>query len=135
MLEYFLGTLPHFLAYFAAALGLAAAFLYLYSLATPHREFALIGEGNSAAAIQLTGTFIGFAIPLATVIANSVNLADMLMWGVVAALVQLGVFLVIARFLFRTISSRITEGCTASGQFVGGIGLGVGILQAACMVP
>lgn len=135
MLEYFLGTLPHFLAYFAAAMGLAVAFLYLYSLATPHREFALIGEGNSAAAIQLTGTFIGFAIPLATVIANSVNLADMLMWGVVAALVQLGVFLVIARFLFRTISSRITEGCTASGQFVGGIGLGVGILQAACMVP
>ena len=116
-------------------MGLAAAFLYLYSLATPHREFALIGEGNSAAAIQLTGTFIGFAIPLATVIANSVNLADMLMWGVVAALVQLGVFLVIARFLFRTISSRITEGCTASGQFVGGISLGVGILQAACMVP
>ena len=135
MLEYFLGTLPHFLAYIAAAMGLAAAFLYLYSLATPHREFALIGEGNSAAAIQLTGTFIGFAIPLATVIANSVNLADMLMWGVVAALVQLGVFLVIARFLFRTISSRITEGCTASGQFVGGISLGVGILQAACMVP
>ncbi|WP_309751576.1 DUF350 domain-containing protein [Novosphingobium sp.] len=135
MLEYFLGTLPHFLAYFAAALALAVAFLYLYSLATPHREFALIREGNSAAAFQLTGTFIGFAIPLATVIANSVNLADMLLWGVVAALVQLGVFVVIARFLFRTISSRIAEGCTASGQFVGGIGLGVGILQAACMVP
>lgn len=135
MLDYFIGTLPHFAAYFASALGLAVAFLYLYSRATPHREFELIGQGNSAAAIQLTGTFIGFAIPLATVIANSVNLMDMLLWGAVAALVQLLVFIAIARFLFRAISDRITEGCVASGQFVGGIGLGVGILQAACMVP
>ena len=135
MLEYFTATLPHFAAYFASAIGLAFAFLYLYSLCTPHREFALIREGNSAAAIQLTGTFIGFTIPVATIIANSVNLADMLLWGVVAALVQLAVFVVIARFLFKAISARISEGCTASGQFVGGIGLGIGILQAACMVP
>lgn len=135
MLDYFIAALPHFAVYFASAAALAAAFLYLYSLATPHREFALIGEGNSAAAIQLTGTFIGFAIPLATVIANSVNLLDMVLWGVAAALVQLLVFVAIARFLFRAISDRIAEGCTASGQFVGGIGLGVGILQAACMVP
>lgn len=135
MLDYFFATLPHFAIYFASAVGLAVAFLYLYSLCTPHREFALIREGNSAAAIQLTGTFIGFAIPVAMVIANSVNLADMLLWGAVAALVQLGVFVIIARFLFRSISDRITEGCAASGQFVGGIGLGIGILQAACMVP
>lgn len=135
MLDYFIATLPHFAIYFASATALAAIFLYLYSLATPHREFALIREGNSAAAIQLTGTFIGFAIPLATVIANSVNLLDMVLWGAVAALVQLLVFVVIARFLFRSISARIAEGCAASGQFVGGIGLGVGILQAACMVP
>ncbi|MFM2371220.1 MAG: hypothetical protein RIS85_942, partial [Pseudomonadota bacterium] len=45
------------------------------------------------------------------------------------------VFVVIARFVFRAISDRITEGCMASGLFVGGIGLGTGILQAACMVP
>ena len=135
MFDYFFAALPHFAAYFASAMGLAAMFLFLYSRATPHREFALIREGNSAAAVQLTGPFIGFAIPLATVIANSVNLADMLLWGLVAALVQLLVFVVIARFLFRAISDRIAEGCLASGQFVGGIGLGVGILQAACMVP
>lgn len=135
MFEYFTAALPHFIAYFAAAAGLAAAFLYFYSLCTPHREFALIREGNSAAAIQLTWTFLGFAIPVAVVIGHSVNIADMLLWGAVAALVQLAVFVVIARFLFKSISDRIAEGCVASGQFVGGIGLGIGILQAACMVP
>lgn len=135
MLDYFVATIPHFLAYFGSAVGLAAAFLWLYSLCTPHREFALIREGNMAAAVQLTWTFLGFAIPVASVIANSVSLLDMVLWGAVAGVVQLAVFVVISRFLFKAVSDRIAEGCVASGQFVGGIGLGIGILQAACMVP
>lgn len=135
MFQYFIATLPHFLAYFAAAVALAVGFLLVYVTVTPHREFALIREGNSAAAVQLTGTFLGFAIPVAVVIGNSVSIPDMLVWGAVAAIVQLAVFLIIARLLFKTISDRITERCVASGIFVGGMGLGIGILQAACMVP
>lgn len=135
MLQYFVGALPHFLIYFAAAMALAVAFLTVYAGITPHREFALIGEGNSAAALQLTGTFLGFALPVAMVIAHSVGILDMLLWGSVAALVQLLTFFAIARLLFRAIEDRIREDCTASGIFVGGMGLGVGILQAACMVP
>jgi putative membrane protein len=135
MFEYFVETLPHFLLYFAAAIGLAVAFLCLYVLITPHREFALIREGNSAAAAQLTGTFLGFCVPVAVVIGHSVSIPDMLLWGAVAALVQLAVFFVISRLLFRSIEQRITDRCAASGIFLGGTGLGVGILQAACMVP
>jgi putative membrane protein len=132
---YFVSAIPNFLAYFSAALVLAVGFLFFYSLSTPHPEFKLIREGNAAAAIQLSGTFIGFAVPVAMVISHSVSIPDMLLWGCVAALVQLIVFVVISRFLFKTISERISGGCMASGQFVGGIGLGIGILQAACMVP
>lgn len=135
MLEYFTGATPQFLAYFGSALLLAVGFLVLYALCTPHKEFTLIREGNSAAAVQLTGTFLGFAVPVALVIGNSVSIPDMLLWGVVAGLVQLLVFIVIGRFLFKAISQKITEDCMASGIFVGGMGLGVGILQAACMVP
>ena len=135
MFEYFTQTLPHFLAYFAAAVGLAVAFLFLYVLITPHKEIALIREGNSAAAVQLTGTFLGFCVPVAVVIGNSVSIPDMLLWGAVAAVVQLAVFFIISRLLFKGISQRITEKCSASGIFVGGVGLGIGILQAACMVP
>lgn len=135
MLDYFVAAMPHFLAYFGSALALAALFLFLYAKATPHREFALIREGNTAAAVQLTGTFLGFAVPVAVIIGNAVSLGDMLLWGAVAGAVQLAVFVVIARFVFSAISQRITEGCMASGVFVGGISLGVGVLQAACMVP
>jgi putative membrane protein len=132
---YFTAALPHFLAYFGAALLLAAAFLTFYIWLTPHRELELIRGGNSAAALQLTGTFLGFAVPVAVVIGHSVSIPDMLMWGAVAAIVQLAVFLLVSRLLFRGISSKIDEGCSSSGIFVGGMGLGVGVLQAACMVP
>ena len=135
MFAYFAEAMPHFLAYFAAAVGLAVTFLALYVLITPHKEFALIRAGNSAAAVQLTGTFLGFAVPMAVVIGHSVNIPDMLLWGVVAALVQAAVFFIISRLLFKAISERIAERCVASGIFVGGMGLGFGILQAACMVP
>lgn len=135
MFDYFFATLPHFLAYFGAALLLAVAFLTLYVQLTPHRELELIRNGNSAAALQLTGTFLGFAIPVAMIIGHSVSIPDMLLWGAVAAIVQLLVFVVIARLLFRGISSKIDEGCASSGIFVGGMGLSIGLLQAACMVP
>ena len=135
MFVYFTETLPHFLAYFGAAVLLAVAFLVLYVMITPHREFALIREGNSAAAVQLVGTFLGFAAPVAMVISHSVSIADMLLWGAVAAVVQLVVFFVISRLLFKSIEQRITENCAASGIFIGGMGLGFGLLQAACMVP
>lgn len=135
MYSYFISALPHFLAYFAAASGLAITFLLLYVILTPHREFALIRDGNSAAATQLVGTFLGFAIPMAVVIGHAIGVIDMLLWGMVAVLVQLAVFFIVSRLLFRAISDRISEDCLASGIFVGGMGLGVGILQAACMVP
>src|SRR3954468_18946335 len=115
MFAYFIETLPHFLAYFAAAVGLAVAFLAVYVLITPHREFALIRAGNTAAAVQVTGTFLGFALPVAMVIGHSVSIPDMLMWGAVAAVVQLVVFFVIARLLFRAVSQKIVEDCLASG--------------------
>lgn len=135
MLSYFLSTLPHFMAYFGATLILAVAFIAIYVNITPHRELALIRAGNSAAAVQLVGTFLGFAIPVAIVIAHSVSIPDMLIWGAVSALVQLFVFMLISRVLFRQIEQRLAEDCMASGIFVGGIGLGIGVLQAACMVP
>ena len=83
----------------------------------------------------MSGTFLGFAVPMAVVIGHSVNIPDMLLWGAVAALVQAAVFFIISRLLFEAISDRIAERCVASGIFVGGMGLGFGILQAACMVP
>lgn len=134
MFGYMLDTLPYFLAHFGLAVLLAIGFLAAYVAITPHREFALIRAGNTAAALQLLGTFAGWAVPMAVVIGHSVNLLDMLAWGLVSLVTQLVVFFVISR-AFRGIEGRIGEGCTASGLFMGGAALCFGILQAGCMVP
>jgi putative membrane protein len=134
MFEHMFNALPHFLAYFGLAVLLAIGFLAAYVSITPHREFALIREGNTAAGLQLVGTFAGWSLPMAVVISYSLNLADMLAWGLVSLVTQLVVFFVISR-TFRGIEHRICEGCNASGVFMGGTGLCFGILQAGCMVP
>lgn len=134
VVAYFGDALPHFLAYFGVNIILALVFLSLYVLITPHKEFTLIKAGNNAAAVQLIGTFLGFVLPVSVVTAHAVTILDLVIWSGVALIIQLVVFFVIAK-LFAGIESRIEDNCTASGTFIGGIGLGVGILQAACMVP
>ena len=77
MLPKMLSMLPAFLAYFAVAVALIAVFLLVYVNVTPYDEIALIRQGNTAAAISLGGAMLGFAMPVANVIAHSDTLADL----------------------------------------------------------
>jgi len=128
----YLDTLPAFLAYFGSAVALTALFLFLYTLVTPHREWALIRTGNNAAAISLSGAAIGFAIPFASVIIHSQNLIDMAIWALVVLVVQIGAYLV-ARILKPGLSAKIEAGDTAHGTVLAAIAVTAGILNAACM--
>ncbi len=127
-----LATLPSFLAYFGGALGLVAVFLFVYEKFTPYREFHMIGEGNVAAAISLGGAVLGFAMPLASVIAHSVGWLDMIVWGVVALIVQLVVYAVARLFAPRLIA-HITAGQVAPATALATASLTVGLLNAACI--
>ena len=89
MPTHLLTTLPAFLAYFAVAVALLALFLLVYLNVTPYHEVALIRGGNSAAAVSLAGAILGFAMPVANVIAHSDTLIGLAAWGAIAAIVQL----------------------------------------------
>lgn len=128
-----LQTLPNFLAYFASAIGLFGLFASLYVRLTPYAEIQLIRQGNLSAATALVGTLLGFALPLASAIAHSVSLLDMLVWGAIAMLVQMLVFLGLSR-LVPELKDGISANTLAHGVFLGGASLGVGLLNAACMV-
>ena len=128
----YLTTLPNFLAYFAASLALTVIFILVYTWVTPYREFALIRAGNNAAAISLSGATLGFVLPLASTIVNSINWLDMAVWGVVALLVQLGVY-VVARLIKPQLNVDIAAGRTASAVSLAAMSVCVGILNAACM--
>ena len=125
-------TLPSFLSYFAGGVVLIAAFLVLYIHATPHKEIALIREGNVAASVALVGALLGFVAPLAMVIARSASLVDLLVWGLIALVVQLGGYFV-ARLVIPGLSPAIAGGKVSDAVFVAGLSLALGILDAACM--
>ncbi|MBD9513872.1 MULTISPECIES: DUF350 domain-containing protein [Pseudomonadaceae] len=127
-----LQTLPNFLAYFASAIGLFGLFTSLYIRLTPYAEIQLIRQGNISAAVALVGTLLGFALPLASAIAHSVSLVDMLIWGVIAMLVQVLVFLGLSR-LVPELKGGIESNTLAHGVFLGGASLCIGLLNAACM--
>jgi putative membrane protein len=127
-----LGGLDNFLAYFAMGVVLVALFLAIYVRATPHREFALIRQGNLAASLSLSGALLGFVIPLASAIAHSVAWWDMLLWGGIALVVQLLAYGAV-RLTLPTLSEDIAAGRSAQGLFLGTLSLAVGILNAACI--
>jgi putative membrane protein len=127
-----LSNFPNFVAYFVSAAVLTALFLAIYTRITPHRELALIREGNVAAAVAMNGGLLGFVIPLASVIAHSATLVDLVVWGVIAMLVQLGGFLV-ARLLMPHLPQAVSEGRVSDAAFLAGLSVSLGILDAACM--
>lgn len=124
--------LPAFLAYFGTSIAMLVAFVVVYIRLTPHHEFALIKANNSAAAMAFGGAFIGFILPLASAMANSVSLFDFMVWGAVAFVVQVVAHFA-KRIAIRDLPARISANETAAGAFAGIVSLGVGLLNAASM--
>ncbi|MGH8764334.1 MAG: DUF350 domain-containing protein [Burkholderiales bacterium] len=116
--------------------GLAVAFVYMYMIAylkiTPYDELKLIKDGNVAAAISLSGAVLGFTLPLAAAILNSVHPWDMMLWALIAAMVQLLVYVAV-RYTLLNVTRRIKEGQVATGIVLAAISVSAGILNAACM--
>jgi putative membrane protein len=133
MFEPVIASLPAFASYFVTAVILLAVFVCLYALVTPYAELALIRAGNEAAAVSLGGALIGFSLPLAVSVAVSHNLYAMVGWSVVAGVVQLLAFTA-ARLALPSINRSIPEGRLASGIFLASLSIGVGVLNAGCIV-
>jgi len=116
----------------ATALALTLFFLIIYIWVTPHPEIKLIRENNVAASLAVSGSLIGFCIPLTSAIINSGSLVDVVVWGVVALLVQIIIFYLVCLPIPK-ISERIEKGEIASGLWLGSASLAGGILNAASM--
>jgi putative membrane protein len=125
------GVVAH-LVYFGIASLAVVAFVAIYVTVTPHHEFRLIREGNSAAALSLGGAILGYTVPLAKAVSQSQSIADMLLWSGVALVAQLVAYGV-TRLLLPQLSSHVDEGRTASGIFLAAVAVAVGLLNSAAM--
>ena len=121
-----------FLSYIGTAFLITFLYVVVYMWVTPHPEISLIRDNNLAAAIAFAGSLIGFCLPLANIIAGSVSLIDVAIWGGIALVVQILIYF-LARLPMPNISERIENGELASGLWLGSASLAGGLLNAACM--
>ncbi|MFA9273648.1 MAG: DUF350 domain-containing protein [Candidatus Aquirickettsiella gammari] len=124
-------SVPAFFSHFGAALVFLFTFIAIYVHITPYKEITLIREGNTAAAVSLSSAVLGYCVALASSIAHSVDLPDMLIWSAIALVIQLLAFFV-ARVFLPDLIKDVPNNKLASGVFLGALSLGMGILNAAC---
>ena len=127
-----LAGLTGFLAYFGVSLAFFILYCILYVRITPYAEYRLIRAGKIAPAISFSGAILGFVIPLASAVSHSVSLLDMVIWGAIAFVVQIFVFLITQR-VFSTLEQDMEADRIPSGIMLGVFSLAAGILNAACM--
>jgi putative membrane protein len=132
MLDY-LATVPNFLLYLGTSILLLIAFMAAYVMATPQHELPLIRHGNVSASIIFGGTLLGFALPLASAMAHSVNLLDLAIWGAIAGIVQ-GIASLILRVLIRDLRAHIEADRVSVAVTMASLKLAMGLLNAAAVV-
>jgi putative membrane protein len=124
--------LPVLLLQFAVTLALLGVGVVCYNAITPFNERELVRAGNTAAGIVAGGNFVALAIPLAATLATSLVTLDILIWGVVALLLQLIAFVAAAR-LIPGLRAMIEGGNTAAAAMLVGIQVAVALLNAGAM--
>jgi len=127
-----LTVLPDFLLDFAVATGLAVLYLVVYTFATAHNEFALIRRNVPSAALALGLSLVGFAIPLSSAMVFSATFLDLVLWGLVALLVQIAIYAIV-RVLIPDLSPRIAKGEIAPALFLGAASVAAGLVNASAM--
>jgi putative membrane protein len=126
--------LPVLLLQFVICIVMLVLGVAVYTKVTPFHERELLQEGNIAAATVLSGAVVALAIPLAALLATTRAVLDIVVWGIVAILLQL-VTVVIVSHLLRRMRLSIDDGNVAAALPIMAAQLAIALLNAAGMVP
>ncbi|MCI0757105.1 DUF350 domain-containing protein [Teichococcus vastitatis] len=124
--------LPILAMQFGLTLALLALGVAIYMAITPFHEMRLIRAGNTAAGIVMAGSMLALSIPLAATLATSRFTLDILIWGLVALVLQLLTF-VIVTLLIRGLRGMIEAGNLAAAWMLAGVQIAVALLNAGAM--
>ncbi len=123
---------PVSLLHTLVTLLILAAGASVYALISPHREISLIRDGNTAAALSLSGILVGLALPLAASLAASVSLAEIVLWGAATVCVQLAVFR-LADLALHDLPLRIARGEMAAATLLVGARIATAAILASAV--
>jgi putative membrane protein len=124
--------LPAFLLYFCVSALVVLTYLFVYTRITSYDEFGLIRANVPGVALALGLSLLGFALPVASAIAHSSDIADCVIWSVIALIVQVIAYFA-ARIPVPELSKRIAAGELAPAIWLGLVSLVAGLLSAASM--
>ena len=124
--------LPVLILQLAVTTGVFLVGLIVYFSLTPYRELQLLRDGNVAAAVVLAGEMLALVVPLAAMLAHSVNVPDIVLWGIVAIILQLIAAAAVAVVL-RRLPAAIERGEIGPALVLAAAQLSAGILNAAAM--
>jgi putative membrane protein len=117
---------------FAVTLVLLALGVAVYMWITPFDERGMVKQGNLAGGVTLGGAVLALSIPLSATLATSHSLLDILVWGVVALILQLVAFAA-ATLLLRGLRRNIEAGNVAAAVTLVGIQIAVALVNAAAV--
>jgi putative membrane protein len=132
LVEFRTGAVAFALAFVVAGL-FTLAFKVIYQLVTPYRERQLIREGNVAAALALAGALIGYVLPLASALSQTVSLPEFAIWAAMAGVIQIVAFTLVRIIALPDVKQRIENGEISTAIYLMAISLAVGVLNAASM--
>ncbi len=132
VIQSFLAGFPVLLLHLAVTLGMLGLGVTIYHLVTPYHELRLIRNGNTAAALSISGAIVGLAIPLAICMATSVNVWDIVIWGIVTLLIQILAYR-IGDALLMDLPTRIENGEMGAAILVVGIKIAIALINAAAV--
>jgi len=136
------GYILNFLMYLAVTLPILIIGIFVFTFTTPYKEFDLIKQGSQtddpkkmaaakAAAHDLGGKIIGLAIVLASAVYHSVNLLDLVVWGIVGMIFQVLIFYLFEWVTPFKVVSEIPNGNVSVGIFASRLSIAAGLLMAA----
>lgn len=131
-IQSFVKGFPDFLLHGGATLALLIVGCTVHVLLTPMKEMKLIRAGNVSAGISISAVIVGLAIPMAACLATAASLYDILIWGVVAILLQLLAFRV-ADLMLRDLPKRIEHDEVGAALVLAAVKVAAAMVMAAAL--
>ena len=125
--------LPIFMLHGGTAILMLIVGAVIYSKITPWNELDLIMQGNTAAAVSFSGAILGIAIPLAAALSSSISIWEIVVWGSVAIILQITVFLILDLVL-PNLSEQIKANKIAAGIFIASNKIALALMNAAAVI-
>jgi putative membrane protein len=131
-IQTFVKGFPDFLIHGGVTLALLMAGCIVHMLLTPMKEMQLIRAGNVSAGISVGAVIVGLAVPMSACLVTATTVYDILIWGVVAILLQLLAFRA-SDLLLRDLPKRIERDEVGAALVLACVKIAAAMIMAAAL--